>query len=209
MSIKHEEEASPPLPSSPISRRQIILGAATVAIAASVPTAFSATSKLVKRPPIALSPDSGSGDFPIMRYMLASVCMADGRLMITGGYNCPPTDGSMPIPMNSAVIVDPNSGACTPIAPMNIPRARHAMVALRNGKVVVLGGMSLDATSSVEVYDPRTNQWTFADPLDQPRYDHSAAFDGSNIFIFGGSSQQMLGSMEVIQVFGTSQAPPL
>ena len=140
MSIKHEEEASPPLPSSPISRRQIIIGAATVAIAASVPTAFSATSKLVKRPPIALSPDSGSGDFPIMRYMLASVCMADGRLMVTGGYNCPPTDGSMPIPMNSAVIVDPNSGACTPIAPMNIPRARHAMVALRNGKVVVLPG---------------------------------------------------------------------
>ena len=209
MPQKYEEESSPPIHHSPISRRQIILGAATAAIAASVPTAFSATSKLIKRQPVALSNESASNNFPIIRYMLASVCLADGTVMVTGGYNSPPIDGDMPMPMNSAMIVNPNSGACIPVAPMNIPRARHAMVALKDGRVVVLGGMSMVATSSVEVYDPRTNQWQFADPLDQPRYDHSASFDGSNIYILGGSSQNMVGSMEVINVYGTSQVQPL
>ncbi len=209
MSKQEEDETSPPHQRSAISRRQIILGAATAAIVASIPTALSATGKLTKKATISLASESVSSDFPVTRYMLASVCMADGRIMVSGGYSAPPTDGVMPIPLTSAMIVDSNTGTCTAVAPMNIPRARHAMVALRDGRVVVLGGMSMDATASVEVYDPRTNQWQFAEPLDQPRYDHCAVFDGSSIYIVGGSSQAIVGSMEVIHVYGTSQAQPL
>jgi hypothetical protein len=141
--------------------------------------------------------------------MAASVCLQDGRILITGGFNRPATDNSMPTPLNSAVILDPSSGECTPVASMNLPRARHAAVVLRNGLVVVIGGISQRPTASVEVFDPQMNHWKMVDPLDQPRFDHSVAFDGSNIYVLGGSSHTMISSVEVIRVGGSSSSQPV
>jgi len=83
---------------------------------------------------------------------------------------------------------------------MSIPRARHAAIALADGRVVVLGGWSLQATASVEVYDPTEDCWSPGPSLAQPRYDHDAVSDGTNIFVIGGISRNICSNVEVLQM---------
>jgi len=137
---------------------------------------------------------------PMRRYMAAAATLADGRILVTGGYDQPWTDEITPSPLNSAMLYDPRNGTWTTAAPMMTPRARHAAVTLPDGRVAVIGGMGLSATASVEIYDARTNQWRSAPSLAQPRYDHSAVLDGGNIYVLGGSAASMLSSVELYQL---------
>jgi len=45
---------------------------------------------------------------------------------------------------------------------LRVRRSQHAMVKLQSGKIMVMGGFNdeLGYLSSVEIYDPQTNQWT-------------------------------------------------
>jgi hypothetical protein len=192
-----------------LSRRQILVGAASAALAAAAPSALAVSTKAAKHKRREFAGESLSPEHPIRRYMAASVCLQDGRILVTGGFNRPATEDSQPLAMDSAMILDPNTGACLEAAPMSIPRARHAAVLLRNGLVVVIGGISRAPTASVEVYDPQLNEWRLAAPLDQPRYDHSVACDGANIFILGGSSQSMISSVELIRLEAVSSSQPV
>jgi hypothetical protein len=81
---------------------------------------------------------------------------------------------------------------------MQLPRARHAAVALKDGRVAVIGGISNGPTASVEVYDPGTDSWTFSKPLAQPRYDHTVASQGDTVYVIGGSAQSMLDGVEAV-----------
>jgi N-acetylneuraminic acid mutarotase len=141
------------------------------------------------------------------RYMAAAATMGDGRILITGGYDRPAGPGAAPQPLSSAMIYDPASGQWTSAAPMGLPRARHAAVALSDGRVAVVGGISIQPTGSVEIYDPRTNKWTAGGALAQPRYDHAAAASGQEIVVMGGSSQTMLGSVEVVRPDAVQKTP--
>ena len=72
-------------------------------------------------------------------------------------------------------------------APM--PTARSEMIGtVLDDKIYIIGGFdeSGRSTSTVEVYDPMTNDWTTAPPLPQP-LDHTAAasFDG-RLYVVGG-----------------------
>ncbi|HYX55960.1 MAG TPA: kelch repeat-containing protein [Nitrososphaeraceae archaeon] len=72
-------------------------------------------------------------------------------------------------------------------APM--PTARSEIVgALLDDKIYIIGGFgeSGRSTSTVEIYDPMTNEWSTAPPLPQP-LDHTAAasFDG-RLYVVGG-----------------------
>lgn len=51
------------------------------------------------------------------------------------------------------------------VAPMNMMRSRAALVA-NMGKLWAIGGYDgVSNLSAVEVYDPRTNSWTFSTPM--------------------------------------------
>lgn len=126
--------------------------------------------------------------------------MADGRVLITGGYNRSPSDSLPVMALSSVVVIVPGSGTCLEAAPMGLSRARHASVALHDGRVIVIGGISQDATSSTEIYDPRTNSWSFGPSLPMPIYDHSAVANGSDLIIIGGSSSFGMTSLHSISL---------
>lgn len=128
--------------------------------------------------------------------MAASAVLGDGRILIVGGYDKPMMPGAKASPLCSAVIFDPRTNTWFEAASMRLPRARHSAVALEDGRVAVLGGVGITPTASVEIYDPMTDTWAAGDSLAQPRYDHSAVRDGDLIYIFGGSSQGMLSTVE-------------
>jgi hypothetical protein len=60
---------------------------------------------------------------------------------------------------------------------LNTARTMHTATQLRDGRVLVTGGIINDkgeATASTELYDPATATWSYTGALSQPRYGHTA-----------------------------------
>jgi N-acetylneuraminic acid mutarotase len=178
-------------PDKGLTRREIIGGAAVIALVAASPVA-QAIGPRKRRGQTRATPIGA----PLRRYMAAAAGLGDGRILVTGGYDKPWGNEQEPSALNSAVIFDPASNTWSAAAPMGSPRARHASVSLADGRVAVLGGLGMNPTGSVEIYDPRTNTWERAASLKQPRYDHTATSEGGIVYVMGGSSNTMLSSLE-------------
>ncbi len=82
---------------------------------------------------------------------------------------------------------------------LSLPRAGAAMLALEDGRIAIIGGAKVAANgtaeavySSIEVYDPTSNQFfTLQTPLDQPRAWHTAtALGQSRVLVAGGLSAE-------------------
>jgi len=176
-----------------LSRRQVLRGAAVAALAAGMPAALSAQQgKTGSRPmPAALQTST-----PLRRTMAAAAVLGDGRVLVTGGYGANSPDSARAL--NSAMIFDPYHNTWTAAAPMNIARARHAATMIDDGRVLVAGGMNNTALGSVEVYNPATNTWQMCDSLAHPRFDHVVVANGSVAYVMGGSSVNLLSSVEFI-----------
>ena len=84
------------------------------------------------------------------------------------------------------------------IAPMNLPRYRHALAAAR-GRVYACGGQKVDgrATASVECYDPATDAWVEVAPMGRPRFSHAVAEHDGYLYVVGGfASGKWLAAVE-------------
>jgi hypothetical protein len=114
--------------------------------------------------------------------------LPDGRVLVAGGRN---SSGSM----TSVEIFDPATMSFTVTAPMNVARDNFGAEVLEDGRVLVAGGISLDGSPgkveerSVEIFDPATETWSFADSFHQYRWDTKLArlADG-RILTAGGDS---------------------
>jgi hypothetical protein len=179
-----------------LSRRDVLIGAATTALVAASPPLLAAGSK-ISRATAAATLDS----MPAGRYMAAATALSDGRILVTGGYASPPQPGFLVVPSSSGYILNPGSGAWTVVASMNLGRARHAAVALPDGRVAVIGGISgSQPTSSVEIFDPSSNTWSYSAPLAQARFDHSAVASAGSVYVIGGAGESMICSVELLSV---------
>jgi N-acetylneuraminic acid mutarotase len=190
--IKSESNSSG---SKALTRRQLLVGATAAALATglTVKSQASPVRKQGKRP-------TASSMRSLRRYMAAAARLGDGRILVTGGYDRPWSDDRALTPLASAVIYDPRTDSWSDAAPLRVPRARHAAVALADGRIAVTGGYGLGPLSSVEVYDPRTNAWTTSQAMSQPRYDHCSVVESDTIYLMGGSSHTMVGSVEALAV---------
>ncbi len=76
-------------------------------------------------------------------------------------------------------------------APMEVSRMGHSAVAYDN-KIYVFGGMTFHRQnvliSSVEIYDPETDEWTAGENLPSALYQASAVVSGRLIYIIGGTT---------------------
>jgi hypothetical protein len=86
--------------------------------------------------------------------------LADGRVLVTGGYVSSVTS-------KVAEIYDPETGAWTPTTSMNVARVWHGASLLADGKVLVSAGYTPNQQTALttEVYDPVAETWTTAAPL--------------------------------------------
>lgn len=100
-----------------------------------------------------------------------AVLLGDGRVLLVGGGV---TGGDGVVPTASAELFDPLSGRSIPAGSLAGPRYKHAVVALADGGVIVLGGS--DARDSrgkidlVERFDPATGRFSAAGRLLAKRY---------------------------------------
>ena len=87
----------------------------------------------------------------------SGVLMADGRLLVSGGFAGPGVPD-----WSDAEIYNPRTGTWTLAGNTSLPRHNHETASLSTGEVVIFGGSNCltgGAHSGIEYYDPETNEW--------------------------------------------------
>jgi hypothetical protein len=139
-----------------------------------------------------------------VRVDAAAVTLADGRVLIAGGWNEVLTglrDGEVAngaSALATAEIFDPGIGRFTTVGPMTTPRQAATATLLDDGRVLVTGGFRSAATAdgagyidaaltSAEVFDPRSGRFSPVGDMADSRAHHAAIrlADGS-VMVFGG-----------------------
>ena len=114
---------------------------------------------------------SGMQWFPVVamsepRARQTATLLADGDVLVAGGYNGFTPSGGSHVSLRSAEVFDPATGAWTPTAPMLEGRSGQVASLLSDGDVLVIGGWEMpkggEYVRTAELYDPATNAWTAA-----------------------------------------------
>lgn len=116
--------------------------------------------------------------------------LPDGRVIVIGG-NARGDTGTV---LASAEVYDPGTGTWSATGHMSVRRHKLAVVALADGRVLVLGGSNeQDAFGqyrSAEIYDPATGSFTSTGDMASPRYKISGAvvrLDDGSVLVAAGS----------------------
>jgi hypothetical protein len=116
--------------------------------------------------------------------------LPDGRVLVAGGEE--PSENAL----SSAEVYDPSTGKFTRTGDMTEPRGEATATALRNGKVLIVGGGSGHYPSqnvylSAELYDPATGKFTSTGQMAVGRHKHAAVLLGSGkVLVVGGSDNR-------------------
>ncbi len=116
---------------------------------------------------------SRTGSLLVARYGASAVTLADGRVLIVGGWpsveNGPaPLYGPLPPPLASAEVYDPETGRWSQAGELDLARTNFVLVALADGGALVAGGTvwleppgyAREPTSRTERFDPNTSIWS-------------------------------------------------
>jgi len=117
-----------------------------------------------------------------------AVLLPAGRVLVTGGFSN--TAFPTPAVLASTEIWHPLTGKWTLGESMHVARGEFATVVLKNGRVLVTGGVSAAGTplDSAEIYNPSTGHWKLIAPMNTARADEAAVLlhDG-RVLVAGGS----------------------
>jgi len=154
----------------------------SVALSVTVTNAAGDSATGSKAVPAVWGISSNVGDMTTPRSRARAVTLADGRVLVAGGYSSYNTVES------SSEIFSSATNSFTATGSMNARRADHTMTLLEDGRVLVTGGYQpSSALASAEIYDPATGTWTPTTPMANARYAHSATrlADG-RVLVAGG-----------------------
>jgi len=131
------------------------------------------------------------------------VLLTDGTVLLAGGFTAGQRDNA---PVSSVWRLDPTSGAMRKAAPMPAPRGDAAATLLRDGRVLLAGGVAGLATgrargavladtssripqltASATIYDPVADRWTTTASLPVPREGgQTVLLDDGTVLVAGG-----------------------
>lgn len=130
------------------------------------------------------------------------VTLCDGRVLVPGGEG--PQVGS---PLSSTELYDWNTETWMTVASMNVARMFHAVIRLKDGRVLVVGGCSRrdpspsEVFASAEIYDPVSNTWILTGAMSGPRCgitNSTVLLDDGRVLVVGGhDGTQYLTSAEI------------
>lgn len=133
-----------------------------------------------------------TGRMSVPRSDFTATVLRDGRVLFAGGYSTVDPSGTDGL---AAVgdIYDPRTGTFSPTEPMQVPRFRHVAAILRDGRVLIAGGIDAPPLSAraraAEIFDPAIGRFEPTGPLTAARGNTSAVVlpDG-NVLVFGDAN---------------------
>lgn len=144
------------------------------------------------------------------RVFHSATLLANGQVLVAGGSDCCGT-------LSRSELYDPTQGTWTTVGSMKIGRSSPTATLLQDGKLLVAGGsVTLNSggftpTSSTELYDPATQIWSLAVPMNAPRADQQAVLlANGKVLIVGGTSDTgvtILSSAEIYDPAEESWTP--
>lgn len=127
------------------------------------------------------------GDLQVGRVWHAAARLADGRVLVTGGF---PIYGQFDNVTATAEIFDPATETWSPAGSMPIGRAAHELAVLPDGRVVAVGGTDnygVSYVGDVHVLDPSTGGWQAAGALQEGRNNVGVAvLSDGRVLVAGG-----------------------
>jgi hypothetical protein len=123
-----------------------------------------------------------TGVMSTARSALTATVLADGRVLVVGGW-----DASSAVA--SAEIYDPATRTFTPTGSMSTARRDAAAVLLADGRVLVIGGYATGwvPLSSAEVFDPKIGAFARTGNMKAPRgYPAASILGDGRVLVLGG-----------------------
>ncbi|MFZ3495477.1 Kelch repeat-containing protein [Streptomyces sp. 5.8] len=125
------------------------------------------------------------------RYGHSATLLSDGRVLVAGGER--PRSPGTPGTLASAEVYDPVTAAWTRTGEMSDARWHHGAVALPDGRVLAVGGITTTgpvragSVGVCETYDPQSGTWTPAGTLRRARFAHQTVLlpDGTVLAVGG------------------------
>jgi hypothetical protein len=110
--------------------------------------------------------------------------LPDGRVLVAGGDV---GDQYSLGPLASAEIYDPASGTYTSTDSMNTPRTWACGALLDDGRVLVVGGVSVnnESTGTAEIYDPSSGHWVSAGEIPPFSQGVSVTLNDGRVLVVG------------------------
>jgi hypothetical protein len=130
-----------------------------------------------------------TGSMAAVRFGFTTTLLQDGRVLVTGGYNC--GDATTQAVLATAEVYDPAAGAFAATGPMSTPREYQTATLLPNGRVLIAGGYDVKSMlASAELYDPATGKFTPTGAMNFARDEHTATLlqDG-RVLVAGGGGE--------------------
>ena len=126
----------------------------------------------------------------------SATTLADGRVLIAGGFNA-----QQPV-VKSVELFDPALQVFSAGHAMHTPRHSHSATLLEDGQVLLAGGYDTEGhyLQSAELFNPVTGAFTQINPMQVARADHTAVrlADGRVMLIAGvGTGWTFLDSVEI------------
>ncbi|HKT24956.1 MAG TPA: kelch repeat-containing protein [Terriglobales bacterium] len=141
------------------------------------------------------------------RMQHGATLLPNGKLLVTGGYDLSAPGTQFDPVFKSTEIYDPATAKFTVGPEMWFPRRYHVATLLKDGRVLITGGIQLrgtgfGASGNTEIYDPATNQFVLGQRLvESGRWLHTATLlpDG-RVLIAGGRSNNCSASCEIFSL---------
>lgn len=118
---------------------------------------------------------------------LASTILNNGDILLTGGGLIGAQGFET---LDTTEIYNPKTKTFSSAGKMLYPRSEHNATLLKNGKVLITGGLDLKTmkiTSSAELYDPSNNIFSISSDMCVPRHGHSSiVLEDGRVLIVGG-----------------------
>ncbi|MDQ6722220.1 MAG: hypothetical protein M3003_15685, partial [Candidatus Dormibacteraeota bacterium] len=135
---------------------------------------------------------TAAGAMATARLDHTATLLPSGKVLVAGGLDAVFPASSL----LSTELYDPTTNSWSAAAPMFAGRGRHTATLLSDGRVLVVGGLSValrdgglfpSQPPDAEIYDPRANRWSTSAPMGQYRLDQTATLlaDG-RVLVAGG-----------------------
>ncbi|HUP69358.1 MAG TPA: kelch repeat-containing protein [Acidimicrobiales bacterium] len=147
------------------------------------------------------------------RFDFTATLLADGKVLVAGGRQ---PDATLPN-RSTAEVYDPRTSQWKATEnKMSVGRQSHSATLLDDGRVLVAGGVTNETLrkglTSADLYDPATNRWSPAAPMNEGRQLHTATLlPNGDVVVTGGFTETEVdvfvasASAEVFRV--TTDAP--